>query len=45
MLEFLNFEDPKFEDCLVNFEGSTLIFKEIEDSFMCREPQKTLKKM
>ena len=30
---------PKIEDWLANFEDLTLIFKEIEDSFMCREPQ------
>ena len=29
---------PKIEDWLANFEDLTLIFKEIEDSFMCRVP-------
>ena len=29
----------KIEDYLANFEDLTLIFEEIEDSFMCREPQ------
>ena len=28
------------EDWLANFEDLALIFKEIEDSFMCREPNR-----
>ena len=39
MWGFLNFDDQTLKLAIAKFEGLPHIFKEIEDSFMCREPR------